>query len=304
MNIAVLIPCYNEEQTVAQVVREFAAALPDAAIYVCDNNSSDKTGEVARQAGATVLLERNQGKGHAVRRLFSDVEADIYLMIDGDATYEAAAAPRLVKSMVDNGYDFLNGARISQATEAYRPGHRFGNWLLTGMVRQIFGARFADMLSGYKLFSRRYVKSFPALSAGFEIETELTVHALELAMPCGEEPTAYGERPEGSVSKLRTFRDGFRILVLIGNLIRNERPLPFFAILGGLGLLLALVLAIPLVATFIETGLVPRLPTAVLAASLVIVSLLAFAVGLILDTVTTARREVKRLFYRSVPRGF
>ena len=301
-SIAVLIPCYNEEQTVEQVIRDFSRALPQASIYVGDNNSTDRTAEIARQAGATVIFEGRQGKGNAVRRLFSDIDADIYVMIDGDATYEADAAPRLVSKMVENGYDFLNGSRISDLEKAYRPGHRFGNWLLSSMVQSIFGSGFSDMLSGYKLFSRRYVKSFPVLSSGFEIETELTVHALELGMPCGEEPTLYGERPAGSVSKLRTFRDGFLILRLIVNLVRNERPLMFFCGLGIVAILLALLLAQPVIATYLSTGLVPRLPTAILATSFVIVGLMSVMTGLILDSVTISRRTTKHLAYLSVPK--
>ncbi len=302
VKLAVLIPCYNEELTIAQVINDFAQALPEAVIYVGDNNSTDNTAKIAREAGAHVIREGLQGKGNVVRRLFADIDADIYLMIDGDATYEAAAARRLVNTMLDEGYDFLNGSRISEQEKAYRPGHRLGNRVLSGMVQLIFGSGFSDMLSGYKLFSRRFVKSFPVLSSGFEIETELTVHALELGMPCGEEPTLYGERPTGSVSKLRTFRDGFMILRLIVNLIRNERPLMFFCSLGLGSVLIALLLAQPIIMTYLDTGLVPRLPTAILATGFVITGLMSIMTGLILDSVTVSRRTSKHLAYISVPK--
>ena len=229
---AVLIPCYNEELTIAAVVAAFRTALPQATIYVYDNNSSDRTSEVARQAGAVVRSERRQGKGNVVRRMFADIDADIYVLVDGDDTYDAAAAPRLIRELVDNDLDFVNGARVSTASAAYRRGHRLGNFALTELVRIIFGRQFTDMLSGYKVLSARFVKSFPAMSSGFETETELAVHALELRMPCGEIETAYKERPEGSVSKLSTYRDGWRILKLIGRLVKDERPLQFFGLLG------------------------------------------------------------------------
>ena len=299
--IAILVPCFNEEFTIGQTVSAFREALPPATVYVYDNNSTDRTIEVARAAGAVVRSEARQGKGNVVRRMFADIDADVFVLVDGDATYEARAAPRMVRRAVDENLDFVNGARVSHSVEAYRPGHRFGNYVLTAIVRSLFGKQFTDMLSGYKVFSRRYVKSFPAMSRGFEIETELTVHALELRMPSAEEFTVYGERPSGSVSKLSTFRDGTRILRLIFHLVRNERPLEFFGLVGVALILVAVALAVPLVETYFETGLVPRLPTAVLSVGLIIVGFLSFLAGLILDVVATMRSEMKRLAYLSYP---
>ena len=299
--IAILVPCFNEESTVGQTVSAFREALPPATVYVYDNNSTDRTIEVARAAGAVVRSEARQGKGNVVRRMFADIDADVFVLVDGDATYEARAAPRMVRRAVDENLDFVNGARVSHSVEAYRPGHRFGNYVLTAIVRSLFGKQFTDMLSGYKVFSRRYVKSFPAMSRGFEIETELTVHALELRMPSAEEFTVYGERPSGSVSKLSTFRDGTRILRLIFDLVRNERPLEFFGLVGVALILVAVALAVPLVETYFETRLVPRLPTAVLSVGLIIVGFLSFLAGLILDVVATMRSEMKRLAYLSYP---
>jgi len=299
--VAVLVPCFNEELTVGQTVAAFREALPSATVYVYDNNSTDRTNDVARAAGAVVRSEPRQGKGNVVRRMFADIDADIFVLVDGDATYDAEAAPRMVRRAIEENLDFVNGARVSQSMDAYRKGHRLGNYVLTELVRDIFGRQFTDMLSGYKVFSRRYVKSFPAMSRGFEIETELTVHALELRMPSAEEPTAYGERPSGSVSKLSTFRDGARILRLIFDLVRNERPLQFFGLVGALLILIAIVLTIPLAETYFQTGLVPRLPTAVLAIGLIIIGFLSFLAGLILDVVATMRSEMKRLAYLSYP---
>jgi glycosyltransferase involved in cell wall biosynthesis len=301
LRIAVLLPCYNEETAIGQTVREFRAALPAATIYVYDNNSSDRTVEEARAAGAVVRSERMQGKGHVVRRMFADVEADIYVMADGDATYEAAAAPALVQRLVDEQLDMVVGARKSEVEEAYRRGHRLGNRVLTGLLARLFGRTFSDILSGYRVFSRRFVKSFPALARGFETETEISVHALELVMPVAEVVTAYAARPEGSESKLSTWRDGWRITRTIGHLFRIERPVLFY---GGFGLalaVLAIVLAIPLAITFIETGLVPRYPTAILVTGLMIVAAMSFMCGLILDTVVRGRREVRRLHYLALP---
>ena len=268
--VAVLIPCHNEEVAIGKVVRDFRSALPDACIYVYDNNSKDRTAEVARDAGAIVRRETLQGKGNVMRRMFADIEADVYVLVDGDDTYDAASAPRLIGELLQNNLDMVNGLRQCEAKEAYRLGHRFGNSLLTGTVSKLFGDRFLDMLSGYRVFSRRFVKSFPALASGFEIETELTIHALELRMPTAELPTPYRARPEGSMSKLRTFRDGFRILRTIAALVKRERPLSLF---GGLCALLvgaAVILGIPIVNTFLETGLVPRFPTAILATGFVL----------------------------------
>jgi glycosyltransferase involved in cell wall biosynthesis len=295
--IAVILPCYNEEAAIAQTVADFRASLPQAKIYVYDNNSSDRTAEVAGAAGAIVRTERMQGKGHVVRRMFADVEADVYIMADGDATYEAAAAPRLVRRLVEEQLDMVVGARKTEVEAAYRSGHRLGNALLTGILARLFGRSFNDILSGYRVFSRRFVKSFPVLSQGFEIETEISVHALELKMPVAEEVTEYSARPEGSESKLSTYRDGFRILRTMATLFRMERPVLFFGLIAGFLALTAVILAIPLAITYVETGLVPRFPTAILATGLIILSALNLFSGLILDTVVRGRRELRRLAY-------
>lgn len=299
--IAVIIPCYNEEVTIPKVVTDFRSALPDAIIYVYDNNSGDGTADAARRAGAVVRHELLRGKGHVVRRMFADVEADIYVLVDGDDTYDAAAAVAMVCMLKDRALDMVIGTRVTQIAAAYRPGHQFGNWLLTGIVRYIFGNRISDMLSGYRVFSRRFVKSFPALAAGFETETEFTVHALGLHMPVGELQTSYKDRPPGSSSKLRTAADGLRILLMVAVLVKEERPLPFFASVGTALALAGIVLGMPVVIEFLETGLVPRLPTALLATGLELLSFLSFTAGLILDSVTRGRREVKRLAYLAIP---
>ena len=301
LRIAVLLPCYNEEAAIAQTVAGFRAAFPGAAVYVYDNNSADRTRELAAAAGAIVRTERMQGKGHVVRRMFADVEADIYVMADGDATYDSAAAPELVRRLVEDRLDMVVGARKSEVEEAYRRGHRLGNRLFTGLLASLFGRSFTDIFSGYRVFSRRFVKSFPALSRGFETETEISVHALELAMPVAEIVTAYGARPEGSQSKLSTYRDGWRIMTTILHLFRIERPVLFYGGFAAFLAALALVLAAPLVDTYLETGLVPRFPTAILVSAMMIVAFLSFAVGLILDTVVRGRREVRRLHYLSYP---
>jgi glycosyltransferase involved in cell wall biosynthesis len=301
VRIAVILPCYNEEAAIGQTVAAFRGALPDAAIYVYDNNSSDRTVDYARAAGAIVRTERMQGKGNVVRRMFADVDADVYVMADGDATYDAGAAPTLVARLLDEDLDMVVGSRRSEVELAYRRGHRLGNQLLTGMLAQLFGRSFSDILSGYRVFSRRFVKSFPILSAGFEIETEISVHALELRMPVAEIATEYGARPEGSASKLSTYRDGWRILKTILNLYRIERPVLFFGNIGLLLLVVALILAIPLIATYAQTGLVPRQPTALLITGLGILASLNFFCGLILDTVTRGRREMRRLAYLALP---
>ncbi|MBB4152976.1 glycosyltransferase involved in cell wall biosynthesis [Sphingomonas jinjuensis] len=298
-NIAVLLPCYNEEAAIAQTVAGFRAALPGARIYVYDNNSSDRTVEVAAAAGAVVRHERVQGKGAVVRRMFADIDADVYVMADGDATYDAASAPSLVGRLLDEQLDMVVGSRISQVEASYRRGHRFGNALLTGMLARLFGRSFTDILSGYRVFSRRFVKSFPSLSSGFEIETEISVHALELRMPCAEVETPYFARPEGSASKLSTYGDGWRILSTIVTLYRIERPLLFFGVIAAALVAMAVVLAVPLAVTYAATGLVPRFPTAILVTGLGIVAALSFFAGLILDTVVRGRREVRRLAYLS-----
>jgi glycosyltransferase involved in cell wall biosynthesis len=295
--IAVLVPCYNEEKAIAKVVADFRAALPQALVYVYDNNSQDRTFEIAQSAGAFVRRELHQGKGHVVRRMFTDVEADIYVLVDGDATYDAPSARAMTDRLLNDRLDMVVAARVDREVTAYRPGHRAGNWLLTSFVALVFGRAFTDMLSGYRVFSRRFVKSFPVLSGGFEIETELTIHALELGLPAAEVETPYYARLEGSASKLNTWRDGFRILWTIVRLYRSERPLQFFSAVGGVLAVVAIVLAIPVVVTYLEQGVVPRLPTAILATGLVLAALLFFVAGLILDTVTRGRRELKLLAY-------
>jgi glycosyltransferase involved in cell wall biosynthesis len=299
--IAILIPCYNEEVAIPRVVADFKAALPAAALYVYDNNSKDRTAAVARQAGAIVRTEPLQGKGHVIRRMFADIEADFYLLVDGDDTYDAAAAPALIQAALDGGLDMVNGTRITDIQAAYRPGHKLGNRVLTGIVRIIFGDRITDMLSGYRVFSRRFVKSFPALSSGFETETEFTVHALELRMPVGEVVTRYKDRPEGSVSKLRTYSDGIRILRTIMILVKEERPLAFFSAIAAAFFLAGLLLSIPVLLNYLQTGLVPRLPTAVLVVGMMILAALSLTCGLILDSVSRGRKEIKRLAYLAIP---
>ncbi len=297
--VAVLVPCFNEEAAVATVVADFRKALPSAEIFVYDNNSSDRTMAVAREAGAEVRSERRQGKGHVVRRMFADIDADIYVLVDGDATYDAASAPRMIDTLLNEHLDMVVGFRVDQAELAYRPGHRTGNRMLTGFLSSVFGEAFKDILSGYRVFSRRFVKSFPVLSDGFEIETELSVHALELALPVAEIETPYYARPEGSFSKLNTWRDGFRILGTILKLYRSEKPLRFFTAIGIFLTLVSIGLAIPIIVTYLEEGIVPRLPTAVLSMGLMILAVLSMSSGLVLDTVTRGRREMKLLAYLS-----
>ncbi|MGE5771752.1 MAG: glycosyltransferase family 2 protein [Hyphomicrobiales bacterium] len=297
--IAVLVPCYNEEASIDKVVKDFRAALPTATIFVFDNNSTDKTAAIARAAGAEVFQEKHRGKGFVVRRMFADVDADIYVLVDGDATYDAPSARLMIERLIEGQLDMVVGSRVDQDKAAYRAGHRTGNRVLSTFVAWVFGPTFNDMLSGYRVFSRRFVKSFPVLSGGFEIETELTVHALELGLPADEIETPYYARLEGSSSKLNTWRDGFRILLTIASLYRAERPLPFFTGLGLIAALVSIGLAIPIVVTFLETGLVPRLPTAVLATGLMLLAFLCGGIGLVLDTVTRGRREMKLLAYLS-----
>jgi glycosyltransferase involved in cell wall biosynthesis len=298
--IAVLLPCYNEEAAIAATVEGFRAALPSATVYVYDNNSRDRTREIAAEAGAVVRTERQQGKGHVVRRMFADIDADIYVMADGDLTYDPNAAPAMVDLLLADQLDMVVGTRRHEQKDAYRGGHVLGNRIFTGLLSQLFGRSFSDIFSGYRVFSRRFVKSFPVLSEGFEIETEMSVHALELRMPVGEIETSYGARPEGSQSKLSTYSDGWRILKTIGTLYRVERPTLFYGSIGALLVAAAIVLAIPLVVTYAHTGLVPRFPTAILATGLIIIAVLCFFAGLILDTVTRGRREVRRLAYLSL----
>ena len=295
--VAVIIPCYNEEVAIAQTVEGFRTALPNALIYVYDNNSADRSREAAAAAHAIVRNEPHQGKGNVVRRMFADIDADIYVLADGDATYDANAAPEMIAMMTAGGLDMVVGCRHDKAQAAYRPGHRFGNAMLTDFLAWMFGRAFNDTLSGYRVFSRRFVKTFPSLSSGFEIETEINVHALTLRMPVGELETFYKERIEGSASKLRTYSDGFRILGMMLSLFRQDKPATFFAIVAGIFLGVAAILFVPIAITFVNTGQVPRLPTAVLCTGLVILAMLSAACGLILDTVTHGRREVRRLAY-------
>jgi glycosyltransferase involved in cell wall biosynthesis len=299
--IAVLLPCYNEEAAIGRVVAGFSEALPGARIYVYDNNSRDRTVDQAQQAGAVVRTERMQGKGHVVRRMFADIDADVYVMADGDLTYDPKAAPAMVEQLVRERLDMVVGTRLHDAKDAYRGGHVLGNRLFTGLLARLFGRSFSDIFSGYRVFSRRFVKSFPVLSEGFEIETEMSVHALELRMPIGEVETVYGARPEGSESKLSTFRDGWRILKTIVTLYRVERPVLFYGMIGALLVVAALLLSVPLVTTYLDTGLVPRFPTAILVTGMIIVAVLCFFAGLILDTVTRGRREMRRLAYLAQP---
>jgi len=299
--IAVLLPCYNEEAAIGATVEGFRQALPGAVIFVYDNNSRDRTREIAAAAGAIVRTETQQGKGCVVRRMFADVEADVYLMADGDLTYDPASAQQMVDTLLSEQFDMVVGTRKHDASEAYRGGHVLGNRLFTRLLAGLFGQSFTDIFSGYRAFSRRFVKSFPVLSQGFEIETEMSVHALELRMPVGEIETRYLARPEGSHSKLSTFRDGWRILKAILTLYRTERPVLFFGGIAALLLIVAVILAVPLVFTYLETGLVPRFPTAILATGMTIVAVLAFFAGLILDTVTRGRREMRRLAYLALP---
>jgi glycosyltransferase involved in cell wall biosynthesis len=300
LTIAVIIPCYNEEVAIPAVVRDFRAALPSAQMYVYDNKSTDRTAELAALAGAVVGFEPFPGKGNVMRRMFSDIEADVYVLVDGDDTYDASAAPAMIRLLLDGQLDMVNGVRVSTQQEAYRFGHRFGNAMLTQMVATIFGRQFTDMLSGYRVFSRRFVKSFPALAKGFEIETELTVHALELRMKTAELAAPYKERPEGSVSKLNTLRDGVRIVRTIAELVKEERPVWFFGVASGLLALLALALFTPVLIAYWQTGLVPRFPTAILSASIMLLAFLSLTCGLILDSVTRARQELKRLAYLAI----
>ncbi len=298
--VAVIVPCYNEAVAIPKVIADFRTALPEATLYVFDNNSNDDTAGVARAAGAEVRRESLQGKGHVVRRAFADIEADIYVLVDGDDTYDASVAPTMIDLLVTDHLDMVNGARVTDIQAAYRPGHRLGNLVLTGLVRTVFGNQISDMMSGYRVFSRRFVKSFPSLASGFETETEFTVHALDLKMPVGEIPTRYKDRPVGSVSKLRTYSDGLRVLRTILVLVKEERPLKFFTAMAVFLALLGVLVGVRVITDYIATGLVPRLPSAVLATALEILSFLSLASGLILDSVARGRKEAKRLAYLAI----
>jgi glycosyltransferase involved in cell wall biosynthesis len=299
--VAVLLPCYNEAAAIGKVIEDFRRVLPRARVYVYDNNSKDDTSGVAQRAGAIVRTEKQQGKGNVVRRMFADIDADVYVLVDGDDTYEAAAAPKMIERLVLERLDMITGVRREVAKDAYRRGHRFGNWMLTGLVRWIFSANVGDMLSGYRVLSRRFVKSFPTQASGFGIETEMTVHGLEMLMPLAEMETDYKERPPGSVSKLNTYRDGFRILFLILTLAKEERPLFFFGMIALALALASIGLSIPILITYLNTGLVPRFPTLIAATALMLAAFLSFFSGLILDTVTRGRWETKRLSYLQLP---
>lgn len=302
LSIAAIVPCHNEELTVATVVRDLRAALPGATVYVYDNNSTDQTAKVAEEAGAVVRTESRKGKGNVVRRAFADIEADVYLMIDGDDTYDASAAPLLVKTLLSGPYDHVLGCRVdTQDTSSYRPGHAWGNKMFNRVTSLAFGEPVTDMLSGYRVFSRRYIKSFPADSEEFEIETELTIHAANLRVPQIEVPVGFQDRPAGSESKLSTFRDGFKILGLLGHLLVHERPRLAFNVASALSFLLGLALGLPVVADYLETGRVDRFPTAILASSLVVIGVLLLAVGMILYGVLRGRQETRRLFYLQLP---
>ena len=301
LTISVIVPCFNEASTIGSVVRDFRQALPEASVFVYDNNSTDSTVETASAAGAIVRKASLQGKGHVVRRMFADIDSDLYVMVDGDDTYDAGSAEEMIRCLTDEQHDMVIGRRVSTAPAAYRAGHRWGNRVLTALVGWVFGSQFKDMLSGYRVFSRRFVKSFPVMTHGFEIETELAVHALELSMSVAEVDTQYKERPLGSVSKLHTYRDGFRILRIIAFLIKDERPMQFFSIVAVLLGLVSVSLMVPIIAEYMETGLVPRFPTAILSTGVMLSAMLAFFSGLILDTVTHGRREQKRLNYLAIP---
>jgi glycosyltransferase involved in cell wall biosynthesis len=301
MRVAVLIPCRNEAVAVPSVIAGFRAALPEATVYVYDNNSTDGTVAAARAAGATVRFEALPGKGNVVRRMFADVEADAYILVDGDDTYDPAAAPEMLRLLTERHLDMVVASRVTEDSAAYRPGHRLGNYLLTWIVRTLFGDRVSDMLSGYRAFSRRFVKSFPALSAGFETETEFTIHALDLAIPVAEMPALYKDRPAGSASKLRTSVDGLRILRAIILLVKEVHPMQFFFVGTLLLGLLSLAIGTPVVMTFLKTGLVPRLPTALLATALMGLAALSATCGLILDSVARGRKEQKRMAYLAIP---
>ncbi|MDB5774669.1 MAG: glycosyltransferase [Herbaspirillum sp.] len=302
LSIAILVPCYNEATTVQKVVTDFKRVLPECTVYVYDNNSKDGTAAIAAAAGAVVVPELLQGKGNVVRRMFSDIVADVYVMVDGDDTYDASVAPNMIKLLLDKNLDCVNAVRHSTELEAYRQGHQFGNWMLTTIVAKLFGRATRDMLTGYRVFSHKFVKSFPVVSSGFEIETEITVHSLELRMRCEDFDTDYGARPEGSTSKLSTYKDGIKILWMIIKLIKLERPSLFFNSVGVILAIVALGIFYPVLIDYLHTGLVPRFPTAILSGFLILFAILSGVCGMILSSVTQGRRETKQLMYLSTPR--
>ena len=301
MRLAILLPCFQEEATIAATVGAFSQARPDAVIYVYDNNSTDRTAERAAAAGAIVRRERRQGKGNVIRRMFADIEADVYVMSDGDATYDASRVGELIRLVVEEKIDMVVAARVPRDGVAMRTGHAFGNALFNRVADWLFGSEFNDIFSGYRAFSRRFVKSLPITTEGFEIETELTVHAIDLRVPVAEIPLPFGNRPAGSESKLRTARDGLRILWALLILTKEIRPFSFFAFWGSLAAIVSLMLAYPLLVTFLQTGLVPRLPTAVLATGIALLGFLSLGCGIVLDSVSRGRHEVKKLRYLEIP---
>lgn len=300
LNIAVLLPCYNEEAAVAQVVLDFRRALPGTRIFVYDNNSSDNTAEQAARAGATVVPSRRQGKGNVVRQMFADIDADIYIMADGDGTYDSTAAPHLIQTLLDERVDMVVGTRNDVTIDAGRAGHAFGNKIFNHVYRAVFGTDFTDIFSGYRVFTRRFAKSFPAMSPGFEIETEMSVHASVLRLPIKEVGTAYGVRGEGSESKLSTFRDGFRILRMIATLMKETRPFLFFSYISLALVSISMFTAAPVLFEYFQTGLVERMPTWVLSMTMLLASMMVFMAGVILDSVARGRTEQKRIHYLSI----
>ncbi|MBL8585012.1 MAG: glycosyltransferase [Rhizobiaceae bacterium] len=301
LSIAVLLPCYNEEPTVADVVRRFRAVLPAATVYVYDNNSRDQTAQRAREAGAVVVREPRQGKGNVVRRMFADIEADIYLMADGDGTYAPEDAPQLIDTLLAERADMVVGTRRGVTDDAGRAGHALGNRLFNSLYKRLFGRDFTDIFSGYRVFTRRFVKSFPAVSGGFEIETEMSVHASQLKLPVSEVVLDYGRRPEGSTSKLSTFSDGARILKMFARLMKETQPVRFFGAFSILFMIVGLLLAAPVLIEYLETGIVRRMPTWILALAFALLSILMAVAGVILDSVARGRAEQKRIFYLSIP---
>ncbi|GAA1930767.1 glycosyltransferase [Nocardioides marmoribigeumensis] len=295
--VAAIVPCHNEALSIGKVVRDLKRHVPGMVVYVYDNCSTDATAEVAREAGAVVRHESMKGKGNVVRRAFADIDADIYLMVDGDDTYDAAAAPDMIRALITGHHDHVLGMRAPVEEGAYRPNHELGNRVLNAVVGTVFGTNVGDMLSGYRVFSRRFVKSFPAVSKEFEIETELTVHTLSLRTPTVSLPVGFKDRCEGSESKLRTYRDGFRILKLIADLARHERPLAFYGVLASISLVLSIVFAVPVLATYFDTGMVPRLPTLAVSIGLGVIACLEMTAALILDGIRKTRHELSRLSY-------